>query len=53
MTALYDTEADPGQTSPIGAPEVEERLVRAMLGHMQAHAAPAEAYLRLDLAPPG
>ena len=53
VTVLYDTEADPGQMSPVRAPEVEERLVRAMLGHMQAHAAPPEAYLRLDLVPPG
>jgi arylsulfatase A-like enzyme len=51
-TVLYDTATDPGQMSPIAAPEVEARLTRAMLELMQAHDAPPEAYRRLDLAPP-
>jgi hypothetical protein len=51
-TVLYDTATDPGQMSPIAAPEVEARLTRAMLALMQAHDAPPEAYRRLDLAAP-
>ena len=52
VTVLYDTEADPGQMTPIRMPEVERRLIGAMRAQMQAHAAPPEAYQRLDLAPP-
>ena len=52
MTVLYDAAADPGQMSPIRAPEVEQRLIGEMLAQMRAHAAPPEAYQRLDLAPP-
>lgn len=52
VTVLYDTETDPGQMTPIEAPDVERRLIRAMLGIMRAHDAPPEAYARLDLTPP-
>ena len=51
VTVLYNTNADPGQTTPIEAPEIEERLVALMLQIMGAHDAPIEAYTRLDLAP--
>jgi arylsulfatase A-like enzyme len=52
VTVLYDTRDDPGQMSPLSAPEIEARLTRAMLDLMHAHDAPPEAYRRLDLAPP-
>ncbi|HEX6144389.1 MAG TPA: sulfatase [Geminicoccaceae bacterium] len=51
VTALYDTDADPGQADPIRDPEVEARLIGAMLEVMAAHDAPPEAYARLDLEP--
>jgi hypothetical protein len=49
ITVLYDTETDPGQMTPLAAPEVEHRLIDAMLTIMRAHDAPPEAYQRLDL----
>ena len=51
VTALYDTDADPSQADPIRDPEVEARLIGAMLDVMAAHDAPPEAYARLDLEP--
>ena len=38
--------------TPVTAPEVEERLTRAMHAIMTAHDAPPEAFHRLDLTPP-
>ncbi len=52
ITVLYDTQADPGQTTPLALPEVEQRLTQNMLAIMRAHDAPPEAYARLDLAVP-
>ena len=50
--ALYDLEADPEQASPINDPEVEARLLAAMVAQFQAHDAPPELYDHFDLTIP-
>lgn len=49
VTALYDTEADPGQLSPIDDPVVEARLVAEMKRLFDELDAPAEMYSRFGL----
>ena len=52
-TVLYDLEADPEQLHPLDpaeVPDVMERLVGRIRAEMQAHDAPPEAFVRLDLA---
>lgn len=52
-TVLYDTLQDPGQERPISDPEVEARLDRQMALIFAEIEAPAEAFARFGLAPPG
>ena len=51
VTALYDLDSDPGQTTPIEDPAITERMAALMRREMARHEAPPEAYRRLDLAP--
>ncbi len=51
-TVLYDLTSDPGQTTPIYAPDIEARLVREMTRIMHRNEAPPEAYSRLGLEVP-
>ncbi|TVY12013.1 sulfatase [Paenibacillus cremeus] len=51
-TLLWDLEQDPGQTSPITNPEVEQAMMHHMLRLMQQCGAPAEQYERLGLPVP-
>nr|WP_306264983.1 sulfatase [Pararhizobium sp. IMCC3301] len=44
---LFDLETDPGQETPIDAPDVVARLVAGMVDVMRANEAPAEAFERL------
>jgi len=46
-TVLYDLESDPGQTTPIDAPEVKKRLKQALFRLMTANDAPSEALQRM------
>jgi arylsulfatase A-like enzyme len=46
---LYDLATDPGQLQPIEAPEVRDRLMRAMVALMRANDAPREAYRRFGV----
>ena len=48
-TRLYDVEADPGQVSPIQNPEVEQRMIGALVKKMEENDSPAEQYWRLGL----
>jgi hypothetical protein len=52
-TRLYDLSSDPGQQHPISDPLVEARLRQMMAGLMRTNDAPAEAFSRLGLSPPG
>lgn len=49
QTVLYDTQTDPGQNTPIHAPEVVARLEREMVRLMARNEAPPEAFTRLGL----
>ena len=51
-TVLYDVAADPDQSRPLLLAEIESRMIDLMIGEMQAHDAPAEAYRRLGFEPP-
>ena len=51
-TRLFDLEGDPNQLAPTKDPVVERRLVRQMVGIMQANDAPRELYARFDLEVP-
>lgn len=53
VTALYDTQADPGQNRPVDDPAVEARLVAEMIRHFRLLDAPAEMYDRFGLDPDG
>ncbi len=53
VNVLYDLETDPGQKTPIDAPEIENRLVGRMVEMMQENEAPPEAYRRFGLPVPG
>ncbi len=48
-TLLFDLEADPEQTRPIHNPEVETRMISAMLELMARNGCPPEQYERLGL----
>lgn len=48
---LYDLSTDPGQTTPIDAPEVEARLIQAIDEHFRVHDAPHELYAHYGLTP--
>jgi arylsulfatase A-like enzyme len=50
---LYDLLSDPGQTTPIQAPEIEARLTNAISEHFEAHDAPVELYAHYGLARAG
>ncbi len=52
-TRLYDLSSDPGQQHPMSDPLVEARLRQLMAGLMRTNDAPAEAFSRLGLSPPG
>lgn len=43
-TELFDLVNDPGQTAPIDAPGIEERLLAAMVRRLKEHDTPAEVY---------
>ena len=49
-TVLYDCHTDPGQTTPIHAPEIAARMTRAIAAELAAHDAPDELYDRFELA---
>ena len=51
-TMLFDTQADPGQLTPIYDPVLESRMIRLMLREMARNDSPAEQYLRLGLPEP-
>jgi hypothetical protein len=46
-TRLYDLIGDPGQDSPLDAPEIESAMALLMGDLMRANAAPPEAFARL------
>jgi hypothetical protein len=48
-TRLYDLVDDPGQESPLEAPEIESAMALLMGDLMRANAAPPEAFARLGL----
>ncbi len=48
-TQLFDLQTDPGQLHPIHDPQVEARLIQAMIRLMRANDAPPEQYQRLGL----
>jgi arylsulfatase A-like enzyme len=52
VTALYDTERDPGQTERLDDPATEARMTGLLAGLLAATDAPAEIYDRLDVARP-
>jgi arylsulfatase A-like enzyme len=47
QSVIYDLAVDPGQLSPLSAPEVEARLAAEMLTQMKLNNAPTEALTRL------
>lgn len=49
-TVLYDSESDPGQTSPIEAPDVMARLVGDIVAVLEAHDATPEYFEWMGLA---
>ncbi len=51
-TRLYDLKADPGQDTPVKAPEAEGRMRRLMAELMAANEGPMEAFDRVGLAHP-
>jgi hypothetical protein len=48
-TRLYDVTVDPGQTSPLISPEVENSMIYLMRDLMLANDAPPEAFIRIGL----
>jgi hypothetical protein len=52
-TVLYDLQVDPGQNTPIEAPDVVARLIQHMIEVMVRNEAPPEAFLRLGIAANG
>ncbi len=48
-TRLYDLLRDPGEETPIQDPEVEERMILAMIKAMEENDCPEEQYARLGL----
>ena len=51
-TMLFDTQADPGQLTPIYDPVLESRMIRLMLREMARNDSPTEQYVRLGLPEP-
>lgn len=49
QTRLYDLEKDPRQENPMDAPEIEARLVAALIQQMRDADAPNELFMRFDL----
>lgn len=49
-TRLYDLADDPGQESPLVAPDIEKAMVSLMRDLMRANDAPPEAFARIGLA---
>jgi hypothetical protein len=49
QTALFDLQTDPEQKKPINEPDVEARLVQAMIRLMREADAPTELFTRFDL----
>jgi hypothetical protein len=49
QTALFDLQTDPEQKNPISVPDVEARLVQAMVRLMREADAPAELFTRFNL----
>ncbi len=49
-TRLYDLAADPGQASPLVAPDIEQAMASLMRDLMRANDAPPEAFSRIGLA---
>ena len=48
-TMLFDLESDPGQETPLKAPDVERRMERLLAAAMKANDAPPEQFERLGL----
>lgn len=48
-TALYDLDADPGQTTPLEAPAITEQLMAEIAAHFGRHDAPEELYRHFGL----
>ncbi len=49
-TALYDLDADPGQTTPLDNPTITEQLTAEIAAHFDRHDAPEELYPHFGLA---
>lgn len=49
QSRLFDVSVDPGQLCALQDPELEERLIRALIRTMEEHDAPREQYVRLGL----
>jgi len=52
QTALYDLQADPGQTTPLNNPKIERHLCQQLTENMARLDAPPEAYRRFGLQAP-
>jgi hypothetical protein len=50
-TRLYDLAVDPGQNTPLSAPEIERKMALLMRDLMCANDAPPEAYARIAITP--
>ena len=48
-TLLFDTQADPGQLTPMANPAVETDMIEKMVDLMRANDAPPEQYQRVGL----
>lgn len=51
-TALYDLDADPGQTMPLDDPAITEQLMAEIVAHFGRHDAPEELYRHFGLTGP-
>lgn len=51
-TLLYDLRQDPCENTPIQAPEVEARMIKALIEGMKDNDAPSEQFTRLGLESP-
>jgi len=50
-TTLYDLHADPKQSQPLDAPDIEDKLINSMTELMREADAPEELFSRFDLVP--
>jgi len=48
-TLLYDVKNDPSQEHKLDDPQVEERMIKLMVGLMKENEAPGEQYIRMGL----